>query len=111
MDEHLIFQLGIGGAVAYLLVREVLTFLSRRRTHHQEEAAALGDLPIATWRNAISAITRQTLDDGLHGLTTELREIRTDTTKLRESQHRMAELEQQVIARLDILIQLTQKRA
>ena len=98
-----LLQVGVGGIFAILVIREVLSFL---RGKHQNGAA--GERTVDYWQQQNYEAARRAIDDVLPQLTGELHELRTDTTKIRESQHKTVEALQAVAGKLDILIKLTE---
>lgn len=107
MNDALL-QLGVGGILAILVIREVLGFLRRRNA---DGVGLAGEQSVDYWRRQHYEAARQATVDVMTPMLLELHEIRSDTTRLRESQHRGVELQQQLLGKLDVLIRLTEGRA
>lgn len=89
--EDLFSQLSIGGIFAILTIREVLNFLKTYK--EKKENGGSGARSVEFWREQISQITKESMESIL---AKELREIRNDTTKIREYQQDANGLLQQI---------------
>lgn len=83
MNESLI-ELSVGGMFALMILREVFGFVRRKRD--------------------------STIDDSLPTLAVEMREIRGDTTRIRESNHQIVQALQNLTNQIAIWNQQTPRR-
>jgi hypothetical protein len=108
-------QVGIGGVFALLMVREILNFLkaweNRKVRKNGGSNGAAGGQSVDFWRTAQYEAARRAMNDVIPLLSGELRELRMDTAKIRESQHRIVEALQTAVGKLDLLVRLIEQRS
>lgn len=67
-------QLGLGGLVAYLVIKEVLNFLSKRKNGRAENGAS-GEKSTSYWRETIREIIEQAIKDSMSKRNEDIRNI------------------------------------
>jgi len=96
-------SLGVGGIIAFLLVREVLGFLKAKKSNGHS-----GDRSVEFWESTIRRLMNEALAQNLtlSEMCSEIEEIRKDTTAIRGDMHHLIDKVQALVLAVRIRLGL-----